>query len=510
MPLISALAASAVPSANAEVAFSLSTNKVYRQSQKGIAFTGGSFNSYLYDGNATYIGGCSFDHYVSPGVYTNICSPGTSGLVTSGVFGKATLANPYLLVVSVIPAIIIEPKAANYVSLNAAPASGLPRPSGGFKDDSKSLFYNLHTADVKEYVLSAYYKNVGYTDKQREKFENEIVPGVYHYSFPRLHHPTMPAPLTAVIYPMLEGLATKNNKTDGFEFTTVGQNKWMNGFMEFSFRRPNVVKWRPVSPTVVFPAVDKAYIALREMQNPSNPKSEVLTRAPSIFPPYVNGSSNSRVVLSNAFVNSFTFPPTLHSGTRGILEVEMERSFATGGVTYDFSNRRFQIPVKVVDRYSDYAIDLFSGSKLDDSILADPDKDGYNNLTEWILDSTPTEAFSIPIAPTPAAMPTIVDPIFGNLGETDFGFTIDKKLGTFPRVVYTLQRSTNNGLTWKKFVSDANWSVENVSYTQDGSKRSEIRVRSLVESNPLTFPATFVQPPGTEGDIYRVKVVLAK
>ena len=509
LPLISALVASATLPASGQVALTLSSQKEYRQNKHGINFTGGNFDISVTDGSVASVAGCNWIKYYPPGIFLGVCSEGTTAFLTSGALGGATINFPYLLVTSIIPAIIIEPRKPELVRLNAAPASDLPRPSGGFVDDSSSLFYNLHTDNATEYILTRYQKSMGYTASQGDRFENEIIPGVYHYSFPRLKNPTQPAPITAVIYPILEGEHTKNNKTEGFVFTQVGANKWNEqGFLEFSYHRPNLVQWSPISPAVIFPAVDDMYISLRRMSNPSSPKSDILTRTASIFPPYLIEGGNPRVKLANPFVNTFTFPPIFHSGTKSIMEVELQRSFQTGGVTYDFSNRKFQVPIVVVDRYTEFSDIVFSRKKTD--ILADPDKDGYNNLTEWILDSNPSESFSIPTAPVPDTLPGIIYPFFGPIGTIEFGFTIDKKLGTIPRVTYTLQRSRDNGQTWKRFVSDGNWSVENVRYTLDGSRRSEIHVRSLVESNPRTDPATFVQPPGTENDIYRVKVVLAK
>jgi hypothetical protein len=79
-----------------------------------------------------------------------------------------------------------------------------------------------------------------------------------------------------------------------------------------------------------------------------------------------------------------------------------------------------------------------------------------------------------------------------------------------PRVGYILQRSTNGGKSWNKFVSDANWSVENVRYIEKGNTFVDIQVRSNIQSTPPTLFGTFVQPPGTEDHLYRVKIVLAK
>ena len=124
-----------------------------------------------------------------------------------------------------------------------------------------------------------------------------------------------------------------------------------------------------------------------------------------------------------------------------------------------------------------------------------------------------------------------VDPFFGNLGASYFGFDVDKKLETRPAVKYTLQRSKNQGKTWSAFragyyytdgtysqvrdpLKPLNWIVSTVNGVAAGSPRSEIRVRSQVYKTGtggifvnLDEP---IQPPGTAGDIYRVKITLPK
>jgi hypothetical protein len=505
--LFPAMAAFAALPASAQVRMELTSQKEYRQDKKSVKFTGGRFNINFSDGSVASIAGCNWIQYYPPGYFQGVCSEGTTGLLTTGTLDGANPQFPYLLVTSVFPAVVVEPRLPNLVTLIAAPASKLPRPAGGFSDNSLSLFYNLHTGDnVREYVLTRYNTARTYNAKQRSKFESEIVTGVYHYKFPRLNSPQLFSAIKAVIYPMPEGLAKKNNRLDGFGFTQVNGSKlkWNKGFVEISARRPNIVNWRKLSPSAVFPAVDSMFVSLREMTTPGDPKSGVAPRTRSIFPQFVTGA-DARLKLASPFADSFTFPPVLESGTTAILEVELERNFQTGGVTFDFSSRRFQMPIIVLDRYTEYAKIVF-GKTVD--ILKDTDGDGYNNLTEWILESNANEVTSVPVAPVPTLVQGIVDPIFGPLGDPYYGFTIRKKLGTIPAVAYELQRSIDNGATWEEFVSDDNWLVEDLTYTERGMVRSEIKVSSLwtIPSGNILIPDTPVQPPGTESHIYRVKV----
>jgi len=513
VPLVSAVIASSMLPAAAQIAMSLSSEKTYRQNKKAVDFDGGTFDIRFGDGSVTSAGGCNYDQYYAPGFFSGVCAQGTTGLITGAGANQDPVDFPYLLVTALQGAIAVEPRKPELVFLRAAPKSDLERPLAGFQDNSLSIFYNLHTVTVSEYLLTGYSMDFRYNKNQRQKFESEIVPGVYYYSFPRLNRPNLTAAIAPVIYPMAEGRIKRNNKVDGFEFTQVNNNKlkWIkNGFVELGSRRPTTISWQGLSPSVVFPVTDELYIALRPMQDPNNPKSPTGAPRESIFPPFENGR-DPRVVLPNPFVKSFTLPPIFPSGTRAIAEMSLQRNFKTGGVTYDFSSRKFQIPVIFVDRYTEYADLFFKKQKTPPDILADTDKDGFNNLTEWILDSNASSATSVPATLTPAKMLPVVDPFFGPIGTTNFGFDVERKLETSPKVGYILQRSTNNGQTWQQFTTDENWSVENVRYSDKNNVRVQIQVRSLIEADDSSlFTPEYVQPPGTSGHLYRVKVVLAK
>lgn len=556
LPLISALVASTVAPATAQVAFELSSQKTYRQKGKSVNFTGGRFDAKLSDGNVVSVGGCDWQQYYPPGYFLGICSQGTTALLTSGSIAGGTRRFPYLLVTGLQPAIGVEPRVPDYVKLTAAPASGLPRPQGGFKDSSASLFYNLHTAAVQEYVFTRYSSAMTFDKGEREKFDKYIVPGVYHYSFPRLGYPTIPAPIVAQIYSMPEGLAEKNNKTAGFQFTSINQNKWTkDGFMELSYIRPNTFNWRPFSPVNTFVSSDLLSFSIRVMSNPNNPNSatdlldDYTGAAQAIFPDYTN-DGDPKVYLPNPFTSSFVTPPVLPGGTKGIAEIQLQRNLQTGGVTYDFSTRKFQIPVTVVNRYSEFQDLSFFGAKSKSSILDDADGDGYNNLNEWILDSSPTDKTSTPTAPVPAEVDAQYNLgdfyyfyYYGNyrlIRNQYYGFTFNEKLGTNPAVAYTLQRSHNKGKTWENFkngyyFSDGtysktytpdqinrkplDWIVKTVtlapgvgSLKENSPKRVEIRVESGYPYSDLELggDGTQTQPPGTENDIYRIKVTLKK
>lgn len=505
LPLVSALFASATLPAVADVALTLSSQKTYRQNKLGqTAFRGGRFDIVLRDGNGIYVAGCAREFYWPPNVPLDPCPGGSTAFVLFGdVDPDVPNLGPYFWMTDVIPAIIIEPRRPDLCKLRAAPASDLPRPSTDFKDSSFGVYYNLHEADVRESVITRYDSARTYNDGQRGKFEDEIVTGVYHYLFPRLGNSDLRVPISPVIYPMPEGFAKINNQKTGVQF--IPNEKWSRGFMELSYIRPNVIRWKGFAPQVTFPSVDKLYFSMRFLSNPKNPLSDTTfvnpdtSEAPaSFFPGFVSGG-DPRILLPNPFVESFTLPPVFPGGSTAVIELELDRSFQTGGVTFDFSTRKFQIPVKVVNRYTEYAELRFGnadGSK-GTALTQDFDKDGFNNLNEWILDSRADDSTSVPrpILALPRNVGNFFDPL------PYYGFTFPKKRGTVPKVIQTLQRSTDNGRTWSKFESNISWTVTETA--------DEFAVRSNFD-DIFAFPIEPVQPPGTAGELYRVRVTLPK
>ncbi|MEO5713871.1 MAG: hypothetical protein ABIT37_10330 [Luteolibacter sp.] len=528
LPLISALVATTVLPVSAQVSLTLATDKTYRTSKKGTNFRGGTFNVDISDGDGIYVGGCARSAYWPPNVPLDPCPGGsTAYLLFGNIDGAfATGGIRYYWVTSVIPAIIIEPRRPDLVYLAAAPASDLKRPSKGFADGSFALYYNLHTTDVSEYIISRYTNARMYGAKQRDKFEAEIVPGVYHYILPRLHYPNLKAALSTVIYPMAEGLQTINKQKVGFDFTFDDSRSWSkNGFVELSYSKPNIITWKGLTPSNVFAQVDSLYFSMRVMINPNKANSALDLYdddnfvPQSIFPGFLTGN-DPRILMKNPYVTSITLPPIFPSGTRAMVELELDRNFQTGGVSYDYSTRRFQIPVVVVNRYSEYAELSFENLSGSADLLADFDKDGYNNLTEWILDSRAEDNTSVPIPPFAIIHPDVFnnDVTLPNqprlVRAAYFGFTVDEKLETIPDVVYAVQRSRDFGKTWQVMTSDADWSVRRVRIAAGalpGSQREQAKAQIRVESkrsviDPLTFISTPVQPPGTASDLYRVKI----
>lgn len=500
-------ATSALPLA-AQVSFSLSTTKTFRQlAGSKILFRGGEFTSYANDGTIIIVPGCDSRNYFPPGL-PGPCVLGTTGFVSFGNAESTPIQNPYLVVTGLRPAVIFEPDAADRIRLTAAPASKLPRPAAGFTDASLSLYYDLTTFNIQEYKVSSYYQVRKYSNTQLALFNSEIVPGAYHYSFPRLGAPNLVAPLAAVIYPMVEGYAKLNNRWTGFYFSNVNGNVWTpRGCVQLSYLRPNTFTWTGLTTSLVYPAVDSLYFSIKALRNPADPANSEVVSGYAIFPGFADTAApESRILLPDPYRTTFTTPPILPGGTIGMAQVELVRNMQTGGVTYDFSKRIFQIPVEVVDSYTDFVALYMKGAK-NTGILMDNDGDGYNNLTEWILNSDPLVSGNIPVAPDPVAFQA-VDAFGPTPVGSYFGFDVNVRNGTVPTVTYTLQRSKNNGVTWEPFVTDLQWSVERVTTVTRGITTTKIQVRSLVLVNPVTADTTnfFVEPPGTAAHIYRVLI----
>lgn len=540
--LIAAISGSVALPAAAQVDFFLSTNKTYRQ-QEGTSgnwnsysnFEGGNLRADLSDGSIVYVGGCVWDSYV-PANSTIVCPGGSTAFITFGTLEAAQFnEQPYYWVTEIQPAIIVEPRFPQLCQLVAAPVSDLRRPLGGFVDDSFGIYYNLHTTEVQEYLISRYDFRRRYNADQRNAFEKQIVPGVYHYEFPRLDNPLLAARISPIVYPMPEGPKKINNQKSGVLFNTKGpwkgdkrySNRWnRRGFYELSYIYPNTIRWSGFNPSEVYPAVDNLYISLRYLSKPSDPKSDVTYTSPtgrnpaSIFPSFTD-AGDPRVLLTNPFVQEFTLPPIFTSGTKGVIELELDRDLNTSAISRDLSTRRFRLPFMIVNYYKEFK-DLFFGeggkNQKQKRLLKDYDKDGFNNLTEWILETGPTDPDSFPdIFPfnhpeqAPARLnEKITEFLFGEFGFffSDeaiawYGYALEKQRKTVPAVKYILQRSTNGGKTWRRMREDDNWFViNNRTYIGFASKH-------YTQATVDTPPAPLI-PPGTAGHQYRIKIVLDK
>lgn len=551
--VVSTLVIGSAVTVNAQISLELSTQKSYRQSQKGMQFLGGKFNINFSDGNVSNVSFCNFVKYYPPLPYTYVCYLGTSGYLESGVIPGVNPPDRYVSITSITAAAAVEPGAAKLAVLNAAPASTLKRPKVGFRENSAVVSYNLHTAFIEKYTITRYNASTSYTNKQRKKFETDIVPGSYQYFFPRLHQPNVPLAIIPYIYPMPDGSVRGVAKSKVLNFISVNKNKWSkDGFIELSYSKPNLFKWSPLAAQSLFANGDTLSFAIRVLKDQKNPISVVSESdlnsglVQSVFPDF-NNSGDPKLYLRNPTTSSFVVPPILAGGTKGVAELQLQRNVRTSGVTYDNSFRKFQLPVVVVNSYSDYQELSFPQGKKNIGLLDDTDGDGYNNLNEWILDSAGNDPASKPEAPVTKFHEAVYDVQFLSSYLSDrivkpeyFGFTVDQKLGTNPAITYTLQRSRDGSKTWSDFpdgyyyadgsyslnlreninlsdllTNQINWIVKTTAYEpgqaslkSNSPARKEIKVQTPYYN--LSNSGLYVQPPGTENDTYRVKITLNK
>lgn len=516
LPLISLLATwSAAPVHAQNTFFSLSTDKTFRQSRaKDHAFRGGSLDVTFRDGLAIIQGGCLRDAFWPANVPLDPCPLGATGFATFGAFGEPPTPFPYISVISIIPAFVIEPTQPDLSYLYAAPASKLPRPLFGFTDSGLGMFYNLLNNDFREYKISLYDFSRDYAAGELSKMNSETVPGSYYFRFPKLNNPTVPLSIAATVRPLPEGYAKVNSQYTGVNFNT-GLGFDEDGFMRVSFNKPTTIRWTGFAQNLLNANVDKLYFSIRYLLDPEDPLSETVFVNPitnespaSLFPGFVTGR-DPRILLPTPFTSSFSIPPIFRLGQTGVVELELNRSLPNSGSIFDTSTRRYQIPIRFVSAYSDYASRSFGNNRKKAGITEDFDSDGFNNLTEWVLNSRAQDASNVPIGPVarfvaavtapnpaiPAVPPTVV------VTPAYFGFVVQKPLGYIPDVVQVLQRSTSTTVpipeaSWQDMVSDANWNVVETDTT----------IELLSKTGTAAQPT---QPPGTAGHKYRFRVALA-
>lgn len=496
--LISLLLAAATLPAAAGVRIDFETEKTYRQDSTGVNFRAGEFNVNLRDGAVTYDGGCKGASYFPPNL---ICTLGATGFVS---FGNVDPDNPapedlYYQISAISPAVSIEPRREDLCILRAAPASKLERPLPGFIDTSFAVYYNISPGSnsIREYIVTRYSFNRSYADVSGgELMTAEVVPGVYNFSFPRLTRPDLLVALPTVHYPIPEGYTKVSNIRQGvrFNYPNVFND---GGFAVLDPKKIPTVKWEGLTRSLLAVGSDKLYFSVRFLEDEADSLSEVEYNdgagIPQAIFPNVSSGADPRVLLANPLVTSYTLPPIIKSGLKGVIELELVRSLSKTGVAYDNSSRKFQIPVHFGDHYVEFAQKTFGNNKVNTAALEDFDADGFNNLTEWVLDSSPANKSAIPVAPKAVANRLT------NLSTAYFGFTVAKKKGLIPDVVYTLKRSIDAGLNWTTMVTDANWTVTDTA--------ASIKVQSKIKSPPTTGPQ--VQPPGTAAHLYRVDITPA-
>lgn len=472
----------------------LAANKRHYQSNAfNLTFDGGDLTLRLRDGLVILDGACVIDPqlFFFPPSDIPPCPLGATGFIAAGDVDRDGIRddNQYWSVLSVIPALVIEPSRPELAQLYSAPPSKLPRPLPNFRDDSVVTFYDISTAAVTQYDQSRYelirrygsisqvetavtlgtiqttgvldvvitgvdivgspltvpvpvteldigsevaenirvalaatpavadfYRvggsgnNVVLTEiipdgndstlnigvfpgtavgiglpapfsfnttqsvvtlpaAAAKQMREELVPGQYIFTFPRLDAPDLtPVAIPVTITPIVEALDPSSRSRAGFRFTT---GTWDGDHYQLDPRLINVVKWVGNDRSNIRPG-DQMFFSIL------NPAEDFIT-----FPPTV---PQNPVLLSAPTAQSYTIPPFFYEvGEEGVMDVNYQRFLPSNGVAYDISERDFRAKVRMVDSYNGFAqVTLPLGtSKTDFDPSGNVDRDSMSNIEEF-------------------------------------------------------------------------------------------------------------------------------
>ncbi len=390
-----------------QISMAFQTTRSYRQNPDNVAFQGGAFGINVTDGNAA-ITGCPLNGspiFFGPAPLIG-CQIGATGLIASGDIDRDGIrdTNTYWEIVSVQPAIAIEPFRPELVRLYAAPPSQLPRPLGLFGESSFVIWFNIQTTAIRQSPITGYNFAIPYTAGERNRMDNELVHGLYQFTFPRLGAPNVPIGLSVTHAPIPEGRIKKNNVWQGVRFLSPTRKPSMNwsadGFVQYDPRLITKICWEGNAQNIVYPQSDQLYFSLRgfnpdTLPIPNNPTAPV---GDPVFPPIV-GPTEARVLLPSPIDTEFVMPPFVRPvGSEAVVRLTLERALPSSLITTDRATRHFELPVRFVDTYEGWAVITFPfGSP--SSVTApdaDPDGDGRINSLEWALGFNPLVADAPP------------------------------------------------------------------------------------------------------------------
>ena len=438
-----------------------------------------------------------------------------------GTIGPIRVYNPDDLTYWEVPtepvaAVAIAPSDAKDCGLYAAPPSKLPRPISTFYDETLAVYGNLETASVREYQMTRYrynrtYSSPGnpvrpgnlgdtgtYTDGPAAgtAMRSEIAPGEYFFTFPYLGDPTSKARMSVIYRPIPEGYGkvgtiTPGKISQGFRFTKLNGAPlvWSaDGYVEMDPRLANTLEWEGNGIEVIFPTLDTVYLSVEDLGGtlPGLPDREIASPEVHLFPGFT-APAITRVLLPAALDTSYTIPPrsvhvtmpvtAANPAREGVVQITLERAVPTSSVSTDFSQRRFQMPVRFVDTYWGWASVTFPAGTRASAMLptADPDGDGATNYQEWLANTNPMSALSKPAPPVIAfvqarAVRSIASAAPGHW-ETKM-----TKANVVPAITYEYEFS-NDMQTWRTIGdNDPDWIL-----TNDADPGGVIKVQSRTE-----------------------------
>ncbi len=197
----------------------------------------------------------------------------------------------------------------------------------------------------------------------------EIVPGQYVFTFPRLNNPDLnPVAIPVTIVPNVEAVDPTARSRAGFRFTT---GSWRGDVYQMDPRTITVVRWVGNDRTVVRPGDQIFFSVLNEAE-------DFL-----LFPPTV---PQNPVFLPTPTTQTYTIPPFFFDvGQRGVMEIRYLRTLFTSGISRDASIRLFRAKVDMVDSFPGYVKStLPAGTATRDyAANANFDRDSMTNIQEY-------------------------------------------------------------------------------------------------------------------------------
>lgn len=197
----------------------------------------------------------------------------------------------------------------------------------------------------------------------------EMVPGQYTFTYPRLNFPDLtPVAIPVNLLPNVEAVNPAARTRAGFRFTT---GLWNNGAYQMDPRTITTIRWQGNDRTVIRPG-DRIYFSIL------NPAEDFIT-----FPPTV---PQNPILLSSPTAQSYILPPFFYEvGESGVMRLEYRRLLPSNGIAYDVSSRDFRAQVEMIDSYAGYAQITFPlGTRGRDlAAKSNFDRDSMTNLEEF-------------------------------------------------------------------------------------------------------------------------------
>ena len=450
-------------------------------------YLGGELNVFVGDGFFSTLA-CAANNdffYVTPNI---LCPSGTTGLITSGdIDGDGVRdVGRYFSISQPVPARSIQPFLTEKVELFSAPPSELPRPLGAFSwvDTSTVVFYDLINDPVNGigFEIASFESTRPYLPTELERQRKEIVPGTYIFKFPALgSSEENPANFFMSVShrEMVEavpGPGGRNVDSGGIDvgndFRVTNDDRWNNGVMEFDPRISFNFQWEGFNAST-FSGSDRLFFSVRNRET----RKIVFPPIPDVIPP---NPELPQLIGSRdlGIPRGYDLGPDFFGPDQELLvELEFVRNSPTGAAI-DRSSRTFQWDIDLIDTYTGFARENFDPGSLDTLIEpdADFDGDGYTNLEEFGLQTSPTDPASVP-NPTPVL-----------IGNDQCYLEIAKRPAVGSRLDYIMQYSSDQE-TWTTIEQgDPNWFI-----VFDNEERISVLSRAAYNVNPCFLRVQFEQ-----------------